>query len=77
MKPYKLSLIQGLINDDKVMRSTFCESMPEMVEDDETLFLPLVFRDKATFHGSGKVSRHNLGTHHPHEALELQRDPLK
>lgn len=80
MKPYKLSLVQALTNNDKEMRRTFCESMLEMVEDDETLFSRLVFSDEATFHLCGTVNRHNVriwGTNHPHETIEHQRDSPK
>ena len=53
--------------------------MLEMVEDDIS-HLCLVFSDEATFHFSGKVNRHSVriwGTHHPHEAVEHQRDSPK
>ena len=80
MKPYKLSLVQALNNDDKKMRRAFCESMLEMVEDDETMFSRLIFSDEATFHLSGAVNRHNVriwGKDHPHETVEHQRDSPK
>ena len=41
MKPCKLSLVQAFTNDEKIRR-TFCESMPEMVDGDKTLFSHLV-----------------------------------
>ena len=47
MKPYKLSLVQALNDDDKVMRRTFRESIMEKMEDDETLFSSLVYSDEA------------------------------
>ena len=73
---HKFSLVQALTND-KVMRRTFCESMLEMLKDDETLFSRLVFRDEVTFHLCGKVNRHSVGiwgTHHPNEAVDHKRD---
>ena len=60
MKPCKLSLVQALTHNDKDMRREFCESMLEMVEDDETLFSRLGFRDEATFHLCGTVNWHNV-----------------
>ena len=77
MKPCKLSLVQALTTDNKVMGKTFCESVLEMVEDDETLLSCLVCSDETTFHLSGKVIRHNVciwGTHHLHEAVKHQKD---
>ena len=47
------------------------------MEDDETLFLRLVFSKEVTFHLSGKVKSHNVRIwemHHPHEAVEHQED---
>ena len=60
MKSYKLSLVQALTNEDNEMRRIFCESMLEMEEGDEILFLRLVFSNEATFHLCGTVNRHNV-----------------
>ena len=72
MKPYKLSLVQALTNDEEVMRRAFCKSMLEIKEDDEIIFSRQVFRDEATFHLINSHNSHILETHQPHEALESQ-----
>ena len=67
MKPYKLSLVQALTNDDKKMQKIFCESMLKMVKDNEAPFLHIVFSDKATFHLCGTVNRLcTIGEHITH-----------
>ncbi|PNF42612.1 hypothetical protein B7P43_G01283 [Cryptotermes secundus] len=79
LKPYRLQLVQELTNDDKRKRMEFCDSMLEMMED-ENFISRLIFSNEATFHLSGTVNRHNVriwGTEHPHETVEHERDSPK
>lgn len=80
MKPYRLSLVQALTNDDKRKRMEFCSLMMENMDEDDTFTSRLVFSDEATFHLSGKVNRHNVriwGANNPHEMVEHHRDSPK
>ena len=78
-KPYRLQLVQALHPNDKRKGVEFCDCMLQNMEDDT--FLPcLIFSDKAMFHLSGKVNRHNVhiwGLQNPQEALEQERDSPK
>ena len=79
MIPYKLHLLQHLKDTDKLAREDFCTKMQAMLEE-EGLDDRLVFSDKATFHLTGKVNKHNTRvwrTEHPHSTLEHVRDSPK
>ena len=72
-------LVQQLKDTEKSARSDFCIAMQQKMEDDG-FDDRLVFSDDATFHVSGKVSKHNTlirVTENPHELLEHQRDSPK
>ena len=79
MKPYRLHLVQALRVGDRRKRTDFCDMLLEDMENDT--FLPwLIFSDEATFHLSGKVSRHNVciwGLENPHEIVQHKRDSPK
>jgi hypothetical protein len=51
-------LVQALIPADRVKRREFCEEMQLKMEEDS--FAERLISDKATFHISGKVNRHNV-----------------
>ena len=78
MKPYRLQLVQALRVGERRKRADFCDMLLEGMEDDS---LPrLIFNDKATFHLSGKVSRHNVriwGLKNLHEIVQHERDSPK
>jgi len=79
MKPYRLQLVQALRVGDRRKRTDFCDMLLEDMKDD-TFSPRLVFSDEATFHLSGKVSRHNVriwGFENPHEIVQHGRDSPK
>jgi hypothetical protein len=72
--PYKVQLAQGLHEDDAGRRREFCEWMSR--NEDSSIF----FSDKAIFHLSGHVNRHNFrhwSDTNPNwiEATHVQEDP--
>jgi len=50
---------QALRVGDRIKRTDVCDTLLEDMEDD-TFLTRLIFSDEATFHLSGKVSRHNV-----------------
>jgi len=79
MKPHRLQLVQALRVGDRRKRTDFCDMLLEDMKDD-TFSPRLVFSDEATFHLSGKVSRHNVriwGFENPHEIVQHGRDSPK
>ena len=78
-KPYTLQLVQAHRVGDRRKRTDFCDMLLEDMEDDT--FLPwLICSDEATFHLSGKVSRHNAriwGLENPREIVQHGRDSPK
>ena len=63
MRPYKLHMVQAHRDGNRAKHKVFSSATLRDMEDDN--FLPrLIFSDEATFHISGKVSRHNarMGT---------------
>ena len=76
MIPYKLHLLQHLKDIDKSACEDFCTQMQVMLEEDG-FDDHLVFSDKAIFHITGKVNKHNTriwGTEHSCAIQELVRD---
>jgi len=78
MKPYRLQLVQALRVGYRRKRKDFCDML---LEDMEYNTLPrLIFSDEASFHLSGKVSRHNVriwGLENPHEIVQHGRNSPK
>jgi hypothetical protein len=72
MKPYRLQMAQALRVGDRRKRTDICD----MLLEDDTL-PRLIFCEEATFHLSGKVSRHNVrtwGLENPQEIVQHERD---
>ena len=72
MIPYKLHLLQHLKDTDKPACEDFCTQMQAMLQEDR-FDNHLVFSNKAAFHLTGKVNKHDTciwGTEHPHSLLE-------
>ena len=55
MTPYKLHLLQHLMDTDKPARKDFCTQMQAMLEQDDLMTLLCL----VTFHLTGKVNKHN------------------
>ena len=76
--PYKLHLLQHLKDTNKPACKDFCTQMQAMQAMLEGFDDHLVFSDKATFHLTGKVNKHNThiwGTEH--SMLEHAQDSPK
>ena len=50
LKPYKLTMIQHITDEDKVARMQFCVEIFDRIEDNETLLDNVIFSDESTFH---------------------------
>jgi hypothetical protein len=59
-KRYKSQLLQLVTAQDKKVRYTFCSDFLSRLEDDKPFTAKIFFSDKATFHLSGNLHRHNL-----------------
>lgn len=57
--PYKIKLVQELVEDDFDRRIQFCENIMEINIRDPTFVRRICFSDEATFHLKGTVNRHN------------------
>ena len=80
MKPYKLTMVQHITDEDKVARMQFCVEMFDRIADNETFLDNVIFSDESTFHISGKVNTHNCriwGSENPHETLQHIRGSPK
>jgi hypothetical protein len=79
-KPYyELELLQALSEDDKV-REFFSNDLITRMEEEETVYSYVVCSNKAVFHLSGTVSRHNVyiqGSEVPNSTVECAQDSLK
>lgn len=58
--PFKIKLVQELLEDDFDRRLEFCETFMEMIDEDPHLLDRVVFSDEATFFLNGNVNRHNF-----------------
>ncbi|PNF19071.1 hypothetical protein B7P43_G11300 [Cryptotermes secundus] len=79
-KAYKLSIVQHLMDANKVVCKEFCMQMLHQTQDDEKFLDSVIFSDMDTFHVSGKVNTHNCGTwgsENPCVYLEHVRDSPK
>jgi hypothetical protein len=80
MRLYRLQLLPALTPADHVASSNFSIEMLVAHDDDED-FLRLVFSNKATFHLSGKVNRHNVhiwgAENSPQATVQNERDSPK
>ena len=80
LKSVKLSIVQHLTNADKVVHKEFCMQMFQRIQDDGKFLDSVIFSDKSTFHGSGRVNTHNCriwGSENPRASLEHVRDSPK
>ncbi|KAJ8939426.1 hypothetical protein NQ318_017972 [Aromia moschata] len=57
--PYKVHLVQELIDGDPDRRIEFCEVMMQMIHEDPGLISNICFSDESTFVLNGEVKRHN------------------
>lgn len=58
--PYKIQLLQELIEDDPDRRNEFCQTMTERTDNNPRLVKQICFSDEATFCLNGEVNRHNF-----------------
>ncbi|GBO15590.1 hypothetical protein AVEN_8296-1 [Araneus ventricosus] len=73
-------MTQALFPRHKDQRMKFYMDMQDKCEHENGFSPRLVFSDKATFHVSGKVNRHNVrmwGTENPPCSVEHERDSAK
>ena len=78
-KPYRITLLQKLLPNDDHRRTTFCNELQALIEEDG-FFERLIFSDECTFHLCGKVNRHNVrtwGIETPECVDEVERDSPK
>ena len=76
----KVQMLQRLQPNDKPKRKEFADNMLQRISEDEAFLKRIFFSDEATFHVSGKLSKHNVkiwGSEHPHEIRDLERDSPK
>jgi len=59
IRPYKIHLVQELVEDDFYRRSEFCEVLMEKCNVDPNFVYNIIFSDEATFMLNGTVNRHN------------------
>ena len=57
---YNLQIVQALKPDDHPRRAAFAEEILQRIDDDNDYLNSVIFSDKATFHVSGKVNKHNI-----------------
>lgn len=57
--PYKIKLVQELIEDDFDRRLQFCEIMTDRIISGQLLTFNILFTDEASFSLHGEVNRHN------------------
>ena len=80
LRPYRPRLLHGLLEDDPDRRIQCCETMRDMIANEDEDFLnKIVWSDEACFKLSGRVNRHNCvywTAQNPHEVLQKQqKDP--
>jgi len=79
LKPYRLTLLQKLQQNDHRRMTTFCTELQALMEEDD-FFERLIFSDECTFHLCGKVNRNNVrvwGTENPKSVVEVACDSRK
>jgi len=59
LKRYRPRRVQALNEDDPDRRIEYCETMLNLIDDDEALVDRLVFGDEAKFHMNGTVNRYD------------------
>ena len=77
---YKLQIVQALKLDDHPCQAAFAEDILQHIDDDNDYLNNVVFSNKATFHVSGKVNKHNIqiyGSENPCKVVEKERDSPK
>ncbi|XP_023311368.1 uncharacterized protein LOC108904994 [Anoplophora glabripennis] len=58
--PYKIQLLQELLEDDPDRRNEFCQTMTERTDNNPRLVKQICFSDEATFCLNGEVNRQNF-----------------
>ena len=57
---YKVQMLQALQPNDMPRRKEFAVNMLQRISEDEAFLKRVCFSDKATFHVSGKLNKHNV-----------------
>lgn len=73
MRPYKVTLVQELLEDDPERRMQFCQEIMDIIDIQPDFINRILFSDEATFCLNGFVNRHNCrywSDHNPHWMLE-------
>ena len=77
---YKVQIVQALEPDDLLCRAAFAEEILQRIDDDNDYLYSVVFCDKAIFHVSEKVNKHNIQIWESEnlcEVVEKERDSAK
>ena len=77
---YKVQILQELKPNDESKCKVFALEMLSRIEDDEDYLKKVIVTDKACFHVSEKVNRHNAriwGSENPHVVIEQICDSPK
>jgi len=75
--PYRIQMIQQLLDEDHRRRLDFCLRLQDLMSSDDHFLKKVQFSDEATFHVSGAVNTRNVGiwgSENPHAYVEHQRD---
>ena len=78
--PYKLQTVHKLEEEDNDRRVEMCETLLNHYENDPSILDNIWFTNKAVFHLSGRVNRHNTriwGTENPKVIEKKERDSPK
>ncbi|KAG7171884.1 hypothetical protein Hamer_G000814 [Homarus americanus] len=70
---YKVQIVHQLMPDDRPKREQFANDILNSIDEDNDFLLRVCFSDKATFHVSGTVNKHNVriwGSENPHVVRE-------
>lgn len=58
--PFHVQLLQELVPEDFLNRTTFCQWIQQNVNEDPTFVETILFTDESTFHKNGFVNTHNF-----------------
>ena len=76
LKPYRPRLLHGLLEDDPDRRVQFCETLRDLIDnDDPNILNKIVWTDEASFKMNGHVNRHNCvywADKNPNKVIEKQ-----
>jgi hypothetical protein len=80
VEPYRIQMIQQLLDEDHKRRLAFCLQLQDLMISDDHFLEKAQFGDEATFHVSGAVYRRNVriwGSENPYAYVEHQHDSPK